>query len=94
MLKYNKTNLRVLSIPRGFSPCGTFNPELQKKDVKILQNEAIYRPWWICRNAVNHGHLQRKDGFPPARERQSWVPHHLWWIPACPSAALGIKTLE
>ena len=34
-VKYDKTNLRVLSIPWGFSPCGTFNHELQNKDVKI-----------------------------------------------------------
>ena len=28
---------------------------------------TIYRPWRNRRNAVNHGHMQRKDGFQKSR---------------------------
>ena len=45
-----------------------------KKDVKYDKTNpiarsvegpwSIYEPWRICRNAVKHNHLQRKDEFP------------------------------
>ena len=45
-----------------------------KKDVKYDKTNpiarsvegpwSIYEPWRICRNAVKHNHMQRKDGFP------------------------------
>ena len=47
----------------------------QKKDVKYNKTNpsvlagpwTIYRPWRNRRNAVNHGHMQRKDGFQKSR---------------------------